>query len=92
VNDNATGLAVSPDGSTVYVTGTSIANYNTPANYATVAYRATSGAQLWSAQYAVTGAQNNAAGVVVSGGNAVVTGTSGPYGGQSVFATVAYQG
>ena len=92
VNDNAAGLAVSADGSTVYVTGTSIANYNTPANYATVAYRATSGAQLWSAQYAVTGAQNNAAGVVVSGGNAIVTGTSGPFGGQSVFATVAYQG
>jgi WD40 repeat protein len=92
MNDNAAGLAVSPDGATVYVTGTSIANYNTPANYATVTYRATSGAQLWSAQYAVTGTQNIAAGVVVSGGNAIVTGTSGPYGGQSVFATVAYQG
>ena len=92
VNDNAAGLAVSADGSTVYVTGTSIANYNTPADYATVAYRATSGAQLWSAQYAVTGAQNNAAGVVVSGGNTIVTGTSGPYLGQSVLATVAYQG
>jgi hypothetical protein len=92
VNDNATGLAVSPDGSTVYVTGTSIANYNTPADYATVAYRATSGAQLWAARYAVTGAQNNAAGVVASGGNAIVTGTSGPYGSPSEFATVAYQG
>ena len=92
VHDNAAGLAVSPDGSTVYVTGTSIANYNTPADYATVAYGATSGAQLWSARYTVTGAQNNAAGVVVSGGNAVVTGTSGPFGGQSQFATVAYQG
>jgi WD40 repeat protein len=92
VNDNAAGLAVSADGSTVYVTGTSIANYNTPADYATVAYRATSGAQLWSARYTVTGAQNNAAGVVVSGGNAVVTGTSGPFGGRTQFATVAYQG
>ena len=92
VNDNAAGLAVSPDGSTVYVTGTSIANYNTPADYATVAYRAASGAQLWSARYAVTGAQNNAAGVVASGGNAIVTGTSGPYGSPSEFATVAYQG
>jgi WD40 repeat protein len=92
VNDNATGLAVSPDGSTVYVTGTSIANYNTPADYATVAYSATSGTQLWSARYAVTGAQNNAAGVIVSGGNAIVTGTSGPYGSPSQFATVAYQG
>jgi WD40 repeat protein len=92
VNDNAAGLAVSPDGSTVYVTGTSIANYNTPADYATVAYGATGGAQLWSARYTVTGAQNNAAGVVVSGGNAIVTGTSGPFGGQSDFATVAYQG
>jgi WD40 repeat protein len=92
VNNNAAGLAVSPDGATVYVTGTSIANYNTPADYATVAYRATSGAQLWSAQYTVPGAQNNAAGVVVSGGNAIVTGTSGPFGGQSDIATVAYQG
>jgi WD40 repeat protein len=92
VDDNAAGLAVSPDGSTVYVTGTSIANYNTPADYATVAYQATSGAQLWAARYAVTGAQNNAAGVVVSGGNAIVTGSSGPFGQPSEFATVAYQG
>jgi WD40 repeat protein len=92
VDDNAAALAVSADGATVYVTGTSIANYNTPADYATVAYQATSGAQLWSGQYTVTGAQNNAAGVVVSGGNAIVTGTSGPFGGQTQFATVAYQG
>lgn len=92
VDDNAAGLAVSPDGSTVYVTGTSIANYNTPADYATVAYNAGTGAQLWAARYAVTGAQNNAAGVVASGGNAIVTGTSGPYGSPSEFATVAYQG
>jgi WD40 repeat protein len=92
VNDNATSLAVSQDGSTVYVTGTSIAGTNTPADYATVAYNATSGAQLWSARYTVTGAQNNAAGVVVSGGNAIVTGTSGPFGGRTQFATVAYQG
>jgi WD40 repeat protein len=92
VDDNATGLAVSPDGSAVYVTGTSIASFNTPADYATVAYQATSGAQLWSARYAVTGAQNNAAGIVAAGGNAIVTGTSGPFGGLQEFATVAYQG
>lgn len=92
VNDNAVGLAVSPDGSTVYVTGTSIANYNTPSSYATVAYRATSGAQLWSVLYAPTGAQNIAAGIVAAGGHAIVTGTSGPYGGQSDLATIAYQG
>jgi WD40 repeat protein len=92
VDDNAAGLAVSPDGSTVYVTGTSIAGYNTRADYATVAYNAGTGAQLWAARYAVTGAQNDAAGVVASGGNAIVTGTSGPYGGPDDFATVAYQG
>jgi WD40 repeat protein len=92
VDDNAAGLAVGPDGSTVYVTGTSIAGFSTPADYATVAYRATSGDQLWAARYTVTGAQNNAAAVTVSGGNAIVTGTSGPFGGQSDFATVAYQG
>jgi WD40 repeat protein len=90
-NDNAAGLAVSPDGSTVHVTGTSIAS-STGADYATVAYQATGGAQLWSARYAVTGAQDIAAGVVASGGNAIVTGTSGPSGGQTQFATVAYQG
>jgi len=84
VNDNAAGLAVSPDGST--------ANHNTPADYATVAYGATSGAQLWSARYDVTGAQNNAAAIVAAGGRAIVTGTSGPFGGQTQFATVAYQG
>jgi outer membrane protein assembly factor BamB len=92
VNDNASSLALSPDGSTVYVTGTSIASTSTPADYATVAYNATSGAQLWSARYTVTGAQNNAASVAVSGGNAIVTGTSGPFGGRTQFATVAYQG
>ena len=92
VDDNAAGLAVSPDGSTVYVTGTSIAGDNTPADYATVAYNAGTGAQRWAARYAVTGAQDIAAGVVASDGNAIVTGTSGPYGGPSDFATVAYQG
>jgi WD40 repeat protein len=92
VDDNAAGLAVSPDGITVYVTGTSIANYNTPGDYATVGYNAATGTQLWAARYAVTGAQNNAAAVAVSGGNAIVTGTSGPFGGQTEFATVAYQG
>ena len=91
-NDNAAALTVSPDGSTVYVTGTSAASSGTSADYATVAYGATSGAQLWSARYTVTGARNNAAGLVISGGNAIVTGTSGPSGGQSDFATVAYQG
>jgi WD40 repeat protein len=91
-NDNAAGLAVSPDGSTVYATGTSAASSGSTADYATVAYNAGTGAQLWAARYAVTGAQNDAAGVVASGGNAIVTGTSGPSGGPSDFATVAYQG
>ena len=92
VDNDATGLAVSPGGSVVYVTGSSLAGFDTPGDYATVAYNATSGARLWAARYAVTGAQNNAAAVAVSGGNAIVTGTSGPFGGQSDFATVAYQG
>jgi putative pyrroloquinoline-quinone binding quinoprotein len=90
--DNAVGLAVSPDGSTVYATGTSAAGSGPSADYATVAYSAGTGAQLWTARYAVTGDQNDAAGVVASGGNAIVTGTSGPHGGPDDFATVAYQG
>jgi len=48
--DVATALAVSPDGSKVFVTGYSYGS-GSSYDYATVAYEATTGAQLWVARY-----------------------------------------
>jgi WD40 repeat protein len=48
-DDSAVAVAISPDGSRVYVTGWS---FGTPGiDYATVAYDAGSGAQLWATRY-----------------------------------------
>jgi hypothetical protein len=50
--DNGTDLAVSPDGSTVVVTGSSDSNGpESPTDYATVAYDAASGVQRWASTY-----------------------------------------
>ncbi len=46
-------IAVSPDGSDVFVTGLSeMPPYGSDSSYATVAYNAATGAQLWARQYA----------------------------------------
>ncbi len=100
-NDYAYDVSVSPDGRKVFVTGSSQGGPATTAgDYATVAYDAATGAQLWASRYnvaynAATGARRwvnrrqagYARSVSVSpGGQAVyVTGTSG-----NAFATVAY--
>jgi PQQ-like domain len=49
--DDAYALTVSPDGSTVFVTGTSYGGPTTEYDWATIAYNATTGAQLWVARY-----------------------------------------
>src|SRR3954452_1005413 len=49
--DEAYSVATSPDGSKVYVTGTSHGAFASGQDYATVAYDAKSGAQLWVARY-----------------------------------------
>ncbi len=49
--DQAAAVAVSPDGGTVFVTGTTWGGSGLGGNYATVAYRASDGAQLWVARY-----------------------------------------
>ena len=88
--DGARSLAASPDGTKVYVTGTS-----TGANgfdYATVAYSATDGTQLWVKRYnGPANSSDDARSIAVSpdGTKVYVTGGSTGVNG-SDYATVAY--
>jgi glucose dehydrogenase len=88
---NATALGVSPDGSTVFVTGTTIPP-DSDQDYATVAYRASSGKQLWATRYAPGGFNNYANAISVSPVSSAVfvTGSSPTNGRRSDYATVAY--
>jgi glucose dehydrogenase len=94
----ANSVAVSPGGGTVFVTGSS-ARYGAtaPQYYATVAYSAATGAQLWAARYRGPGNGTDIAysvAVSPSGGTVFVTGSSA----KSITtsprysATVAYSG
>lgn len=80
-------LGVSPDGATVFVTGT--ATGLTGAEYSTVAYDASRGTKLWVAPYAPNG---GAASLAVSpdGTGVFVTGTSSEPTSGDDYATVAY--
>ncbi len=49
-SDSARDLAVSPDGTTVFVTGTAY-GLGTVTDYTTIAYDAANGARLWAARY-----------------------------------------
>jgi hypothetical protein len=80
--DIATSVAVSPSGNMVFVTGTSMRNKST-SDYATIAYNAATGAQLWIRRFGPGAA--SAVTVGRSGRRVFVTGSSG-----SDFATVAY--
>jgi hypothetical protein len=84
---------VSPDGSEVAVTGASD-QASGQFGYQTAVFDAATGAPRWSATYQGTGEASQPAGITFSqsGAQVTVTGTSGPPSGQSVFATVAYQG
>jgi DNA-binding beta-propeller fold protein YncE len=91
--DSASGMAISPDGSRLYVTGTSHGR-SSQEDYATVAYAVASGKQLWVARY--NGHANDSdfgRSVAVSpdGRRVFVTGSS--WGGTSLYdyATIAYQ-
>jgi hypothetical protein len=89
--DRATALAVSPGGGTVFVTGMSQGR-TSGTDYATVAYAAASGRQLWVSRYNGHGRSREfPAAIAVSprGGAVFVTGTSEGRQG-SAFATVAY--
>jgi DNA-binding beta-propeller fold protein YncE len=86
-------IGVSPDGTKVFVTGQS-AGIDTGQDYATVAYDAASGAELWVTRYAGPGVYNNwdrAYGLAISpdGRKLYVTGSSDGWSGASL-ATLAY--
>lgn len=82
-----TAIAVAPNSATVFVTGTSVVPYCAgggpcqiyPSEYATVAYAAASGRELWAHGYAGVGAGDNqptAIAVGASGTRVYVTGVS----------------
>jgi len=91
--DYAGAVAVSPDGATVFVTGASYAP-GSNSDYATVAYRAADGTQLWVARYNGPGNEGDfaaAVSVARDGTKVFVTGTSFDSADEtSGMATVAY--
>jgi len=88
-------VAVSPDGTTVYITGRADQNLSNSADYRTLACNAANGYQLWTASYNVPSTSahyNEPVSVLVSpdGTRVFVTGTSSAAG--KFYATVAYRG
>ena len=91
IGTQAYSVAVSPDGSTVYVTGES----GNDSTYGTVAYTAATGAQLWVKHYTGNGPSGSAAQAVAvspTTGTVFVTGYSSGSGSGNDYATIAYQG
>jgi WD40 repeat protein len=88
--DFAHALGVSPDGSTVFVTGRSDGSTDGP-SYATLAYDAGTGAKLWLSRYDGPGPRSDAAaalGVSPDGTKVFVTGQSARF--HTDYGTVAY--
>jgi outer membrane protein assembly factor BamB len=91
--DQAHSVTVSPDGRTVFVTGTSYTGVRTQFDYATVAYDAVTGAQLWVARYNGPGNFDDAPSSVATspdGGTVYVTGFSYGRNQADDYATLAY--
>jgi WD40 repeat protein len=91
-DDNASSVAVSADGSKIFVTGSSLGTAGF-FDYATLSYDAASGARLWVRRFNGAGTGGGEASSVVTspdGSKVFVTGHSTVHSGATVFATVAY--
>jgi DNA-binding beta-propeller fold protein YncE len=91
---HANAVAVSPDGNTVFVTGTSGKAGSTVTDYATIAYNTATGAQLWIKLYQGPGGGgcnfDNAVAVSPDGNTVFVTGACTGSASAAEYATVAY--
>jgi DNA-binding beta-propeller fold protein YncE len=90
--DYGNAVAVSPSGGTVFVTGTSD-GATSQSDYATIAYNAATGAQLWVKRYNGPANGNDWAGslaVSPNGGKVFVTGGSTGPGSGYDYTTIAY--
>jgi hypothetical protein len=91
LDDIPAALAVSPDGSKVFVTGSSVGS-SSGQDYATVAYDAATGARLWIVRFNWTSLDDAATAIGVSpdGSKVFVTGSSVASVSGSDYATIAY--
>src|SRR5262245_46705865 len=90
--DSPSSMLLSPDGRTVFVTGSSNSD-NHREDYATIAYNAATGAELWMRRYdgpASSFDKPSALAVSPDGHTVVVTGSSFGRGTLDDFATIAY--
>jgi hypothetical protein len=90
--DAATSVSVSPSGR-VFVTGSSYGGASRAADYATIAYQGTSGAQAWVARYNGPASRTDSAtslAVSPDGTRVVVTGSSAGKASGNDYATIAY--
>jgi hypothetical protein len=93
LNDAARAIAVSPDGSTVFVTGESYRAAGVYTDYATVAYNAATGAERWSRRYNGTAGFDDSAsavGVSPDGSTVFVTGSTTTSTHSLDYVTLAY--
>jgi outer membrane protein assembly factor BamB len=93
-SDYAQALGVSPGGSMVFVTGQSDGGAPSSSDYATIAYDAATGAELWASRYNGPHDDTDSAralGVSADGSTVFVTGYSDEGEADENYATVAYE-